>query len=158
MNTVENSPADPQLDDDAAAALRMWVVLTRAWRAVAERARRQVEAHGLRPMEFGVLEALHHKGPLTQGQLGEHILLTSGSITAVVDKLERRGLLARRPCAEDRRIVYADLTEAGRELIAKVFPEHAAVLTGAMAGLTTEEKVIATALLRRLGRHAAEQP
>jgi MarR family 2-MHQ and catechol resistance regulon transcriptional repressor len=158
MNTVAQNAADPQLDADTAAALRMWVVMTRAWRAVAEHGRRQVEARGLRPMEVAVLEALHHKGPLTQGQIGEHILLTSGSITAVVDKLEQRGLVVRRSCAEDRRIVYAELTEAGGKLIAMVFPEHAEVLRSAMAGLTTEEKQMATVLLRRLGRHAAEQP
>ena len=157
MKTDEPGASDTGLDEDTAAALRMWVVMTRAWRAVAERGRRQVEAHGLRPMEFGVLEALYHKGPLTQGQLGERILLTSGSITAVVDKLEQRGLVARRPCAEDRRIVYAELTPAGVDLIAMVFPEHARVLRDAMAGLTTEEKQVATVLLRRLGRHAAEK-
>ncbi len=108
-------------------------------------------------MEFGVLEALYHKGPLTQGQIGERILLTSGSITAVVDKLEERGLVERRPCAEDRRVVYADLTDEGRELIARVFPEHAEALRIAMEGLTTEEKRIAAVLLVRLGRHAASR-
>lgn len=158
MNADERSNTDPQKDEDTAAALKMWVVLNRAWRAIAERGRRQVEAQGLRTMEFAVLEVLYHKGPLTQGQIGEHILLTSGSITAVVDKLEHRGLVERRTCPEDRRVVYAELTEDGRKLIARVFPEHAEVLRNAMAGLTTEEKQIATALLRRLGRHADRQP
>jgi MarR family 2-MHQ and catechol resistance regulon transcriptional repressor len=54
-------------------------------------------------------------------------------------------------------VCYAELTDAGRELMATVFPEHAEMIRVAMAGLTVEEKRIATALLRRLGRHAAEQ-
>lgn len=144
-------------DTDTAVALRLWVVLNRTQRAIGERARRQVERHGLRPTEFGVLEALYHKGPLTLGQVGERVLVTSGSVTPVADKLERRGLIQRRLSSEDRRVCYAELTDAGRELIGGIFPEHAEVIRTATEGLTVEEKRIATALLRRLGLHAAEQ-
>jgi MarR family 2-MHQ and catechol resistance regulon transcriptional repressor len=146
-----------QRDEDTAAALKLWVVLNRAHRAITEHARRQVERQGLRPTEFGVLEALYHKGPLALGEVGERVLLTSGSTTAVVDKLEQRGLLARRSSAEDRRVCYAELTDDGRALVARIFPDHTQVLRAAMGGLTTQEKQIATAMLRRLGLHAAEQ-
>jgi MarR family 2-MHQ and catechol resistance regulon transcriptional repressor len=139
----DQSAASPQKDEDTAAALKLWVVLNRAQRAVGDRARREIERQGLRPTEFGVLEALYHKGPLTLGP--------------VADKLEGRGLLQRRISSEDRRVCYAQLTEAGRELVAGIFPDHAEVIRVAMAGLTVEEKRIAAALLRRLGRHAAEQ-
>lgn len=148
---------DVQRDEDTAAALKLWVVLNRAHRAITEQARRQVERQGLRPTEFGVLEALYHKGPLALGEVGERVLLTSGSTTAVVDKLEQRGLLARRSSSEDRRVCYAELTDEGRALVAGIFPEHAEVLRAAMGGLTTQEKQIATAMLRRLGLHAAGQ-
>jgi MarR family 2-MHQ and catechol resistance regulon transcriptional repressor len=152
----EPTPARPPADEDTAAALKLWVVLNRVQRAIAERTRRDVERQGLRPTEFGVLEALYHKGPLTLGQIGESVLVTSGSVTPVADKLERRALIQRRISAEDRRVCYAELTETGRELIDVIFPEHAEVIRAAMQGLTVEEKRIATALLRRLGRHAAE--
>ncbi|HEX8360052.1 MAG TPA: MarR family transcriptional regulator [Longimicrobium sp.] len=145
-------------DEDTAAALKLWVVLNRVQRAVGERARREVERQGLRPTEFAVLEALYHKGPLTLGQVGERVLVTSGSVTPVADKLEKRGLIQRRISAEDRRVCYAELTAAGSELIGGIFPEHAEVIRGAMAGITTEEKRIATALLKRLGLHAAANP
>ena len=155
---INDQPAaSPQRDEDTAAALRLWVVLNRAYRAIAEHPRRQIERHDLRPTEFAVLEALYHKGPLTLGQIGESVLVTSGSVTPVADKLERRALIQRRISSEDRRVCYAGLTEAGRELIGGIFPEHAEVIRAAMEGLTVEEKRIATALLRRLGRHAAEQ-
>lgn len=152
----DNEPtASPQTDEDTAAALKLWVVLNRAHRAVGERARRQIERTGLRPTEFGVLEALYHKGPLTLGQVGERVLVTSGSVTPVADKLEQRGLIQRRISSEDRRVCYAELTDAGRELVGGIFPAHAEEIRGAMGGLTVEEKRIATALLRRLGYHAA---
>ncbi len=153
----DQTAARPQRDEDTAAALRLWVVLNRAIRAIAEHPRRQIERHGLRPTEFAVLESLYHKGPLTLGQIGESVLVTSGSVTPVADKLERRALIQRRISSEDRRVCYAELTEAGRELIGGIFPEHAEVIRAAMEGLTVEEKRIATALLRRLGRRAAGQ-
>jgi MarR family 2-MHQ and catechol resistance regulon transcriptional repressor len=146
------------MDENTAATLKLWVVLSRAHRAISEHARRHIERQDLRPTEFGVLEALYHKGPLTLGQLGEAILLTSGSTTSVADKLEERGLIARRGSSEDRRVCYAELTEEGRALVERIFPGHAAVLQDAMGGLTTEEKRIVTAMLRRLGLHAAERP
>lgn len=153
----DETTVDPTRDQDTAAALKLWVVLNRAHRAIGERARREIERQGLRPTEFGVLEALYHKGPLTLGQVGERVLVTSGSMTPVADKLEQRGLIARRISSEDRRVCYAELTDAGRELVAGIFPDHAEVIRRATGGLTLEEKQITTSLLRRLGRHAAEQ-
>jgi MarR family 2-MHQ and catechol resistance regulon transcriptional repressor len=157
MIDPDRTAARPPGDEDTAAALKLWVVLNRAQRAIGERTRREVERQGLRPTEFGVLEALYHKGPLTLGQVGERVLVTSGSMTPVADKLEQRGLIQRRTSSEDRRVCYAELTDAGRELIGGIFPDHAEVIRSAMGGLTVEEKQIAAALLRRLGRHAAEQ-
>ena len=153
----DQTAASPQRDEDTAAALKLWVVLNRAHRAIAEHARRQIERQELRTTEFAVLEALYHKGPLTLGQIGESVLVTSGSVTPVADKLERRALIQRRISSEDRRVCFAELTDAGRELVGAIFPDHAEVIRGAMEGLTVEEKRIATALLRRLGRHAADQ-
>lgn len=152
----DQTSGGPERDEDTAAALKLWVVMNRSYRAVGERVRREIDRQGLRPTEFAVLEALYHKGPLTLGQIGESVLVTSGSVTPVADKLEQRALIRRRISSEDRRVCYAELTEAGRALIGGIFPEHAEVIRGAMEGLTAEEKRIATALLRRLGRHAAE--
>ncbi len=156
MNENGSPSLEGALDADTAAALQLWVVLNRALRAVAEHARRDLERHGLGPTEFAVLEVLYHRGALTLGEVGERVLLTSGSITYVADKLQQRGLLERRTCAADRRVCYADLTSEGRSLIAEIFPQHAQALCHVMDGLTTEEKRIATALLKRLGHHARD--
>jgi MarR family transcriptional regulator, 2-MHQ and catechol-resistance regulon repressor len=155
MNT---QPLDPRAteEEDTAAALKLWVVLSRAHRALADRARRDNERHGLNPTEFAVLEVLYHKGPLLVGEVGSRILLTSGSTTYVIDKLEQRGLVSRRPCPTDRRALHVELTAAGRALIRGIFPEHARAIRRAMGGLSTEEKRIAAALLKRLGRFAQD--
>jgi MarR family transcriptional regulator, 2-MHQ and catechol-resistance regulon repressor len=136
---------------DKELSLKLWVVLARAFRALAERSRRDVERHALTGSEFAVLEALYHKGDLPIGELGDRVLLTSGSMTYVVDKLARRGLLARRRCAQDQRVRYASISAAGRRLMASIFPDHAEAIRRSTAGLSAEEKRIVTALLKRLG-------
>lgn len=143
--------------ESADTALKLLVVLSRAYRAVAEHTRRDMERHGLGPTEFGVLEVLYHKGPLLVGEVGSRILLTSGSTTYVVDKLEQRGLVRRRPCESDRRALYVELTRDGEALIERIFPEHAKAVEAAMAGLTPAEQRTATKLLKRLGLSAQER-
>jgi MarR family 2-MHQ and catechol resistance regulon transcriptional repressor len=69
-----------------------------------------------------------------------------------------RGLVERRPCPEDRRAVYAALTSAGQALLERIFPEHAAAIERALAGLDEGEKVEAIGLLRKLGLAAAALP
>lgn len=138
-------------------SLKLFVVLVRAYKALAEHAKRDIEKSGLSLTEFGVLEALHHRGQLTVGQIGERVLLTSGSMTYVVDKLEGRGLVERKPCPEDHRATYIALTGEGTRLIGRIFPGHAAALERATAALTAEEKRTATALVRKLGLGAGAE-
>lgn len=142
------------MDRRTAASLKLWVVMNRAQASVGDALRRQVETHGLSFTEFAVLEALLHKGALPIGEIGLRILLSSGSMTYVIDKLEKRELIRRRACAEDRRIVYAELTEAGRALIDRVFPEHAALLRALMGDLPTEEIETAARQIKEVGLHA----
>ena len=149
--------ADPAATPDRARALKLWVVLARAHAAVVAHVEAQVARHGLTVAEFGVLEALYHKGPLLLGDVQRKILVSSGGVTFLVDRLTAKGLVERQPCAEDRRARYAALTREGERLIRRVFPEHAAMLEEALAGLTAEEQEEATALLRRLGLAAAGQ-
>ena len=153
MNT-ELPETVPSLGEETETALKLWVVLNRASRAIADRIRSSIERHELSLSEFGVLEVLYSKGRLLVGEIGNRVLLTSGSTTYVIDKLEERGLVVRRPCAEDRRALHVELTEKGRELIAGIFPQHAEEVRLALGGLTAEEQRIATAMLKRLGRFA----
>src|SRR6185312_5386242 len=76
--------------------------------------------------DFAVLEALLHKGPLPVNEIGKKVLLTSGSITVAIDRLESKGLVERRASGADRRAKIVHLTKPGRELIARVYADHAA--------------------------------
>lgn len=145
------------MENETATALKLWVVMNRAQRSLEAHLDRQVQAHGLNLSEFGVLEVLLSKGPLPIGEVGDRILLTSGSMTYVIDKLARRGLLNRRPCASDRRVIYAELTPEGKTLIEVVFKEHAALIRDLMKGLKPEEQEQAIELMKRLGRYAQDE-
>jgi MarR family 2-MHQ and catechol resistance regulon transcriptional repressor len=142
--------------DEQATALKLWVVLARAYAAVSERAARDVARHGLTLAEFAVMEALYHKGQLLLGEVQKKILVSSGGVTYLVDRLEQRGLVERRICAEDRRARYAALTTQGQKFMSRIFPEHAACIAEVAGALTREEQVELTRMLRDLGRHAAD--
>src|SRR5256885_14772244 len=76
-------------------ALRLFVVLARAQAAVSRHAQADIERHGLTLQEFAILEALYHKGPLLLGDVQRKILVSSGGVTYLVDRLEAKGLVER---------------------------------------------------------------
>jgi MarR family 2-MHQ and catechol resistance regulon transcriptional repressor len=137
-------------------ALKLWVVLTKAHAAVSAHAQDDVKSSGLTSGEFGVLEMLHHKGPTLLGEIQRRVLVSSGGITFLVDRLEKKGLVERQNCPTDRRARYAVLTPAGDALIRRIFPTHADRIADAMSALTADEQRMATDLLKRLGITAAE--
>jgi len=140
--------------DEQAAALKLWVVLNRAHEAIGERARLDVERGELSLTEFGVMEALYHKHRLSAGEVSRRVLLRSGSLTYVIDKLVERGLIMRTLCETDRRRTYLQLTTAGAALMRRLWPGHAAAIEQAMEGLTLAEKRTAARLLKKMGLYA----
>ena len=152
----EAHPAD--LDEVSDAALRLWVILSRAQAAVASHAAADVSRHGLTLAEFGILEVLYHRGPMLLGEVQRRILVSSGGITFLVDRLTAKGLVERRSCQHDRRARYAALTEQGTAFVAEIFPVHAAVVTRAMSGLSPEDQRACATVLKALGRTAAALP
>ncbi|MCL7956383.1 MAG: MarR family transcriptional regulator [marine benthic group bacterium] len=137
-------------------ALRLWIRLARAYRAIEQAAARDVARHGLTLAEFGMLEAIHHLGPMPLGEIQRKILVSSGGVTYVADSLEKRGLIRREPSVSDRRVRIAVLTEQGEKLIREIFPEHERVLEETMSGLDPGEQEEAASMLRRLGIRAAQ--
>jgi MarR family transcriptional regulator, 2-MHQ and catechol-resistance regulon repressor len=147
-----------ELDEATAAALRLWVIMSRAHTAVAAHASADVARHGLTLAEFGIIEALYHRGPMLLGEVQKRILVSSGGITFLVDRLTAKGLVERRSCETDRRARYAALTPKGTALVAEIFPTHAAVVKRAMEGIGEEEQQQVADLLRDLGRFASRTP
>lgn len=140
----------------SASGVHLWLVLWKATRTLETIARRNVEGLGMCLSDFGVLEALLHKGPLPVNALGAKVLLTSGSMTAAVDRLERRGLVKRRGDPKDRRTRVVHLTARGRGIIRGMFASHEQAIERAVAVLAAKERATLLGLLRKLGRGVEE--
>ncbi|CDQ40924.1 MULTISPECIES: MarR family winged helix-turn-helix transcriptional regulator [Virgibacillus] len=133
------------------ASLKLFVVLSKAYRTIMEQVEADIQSRGLNLTDFAVLELLYHKGAQPLKSIGEKILLTSGSITYVINKLENKRLLTRIPNAEDRRVTFAEITESGADLLQTIFPGHWERIEEITAGLNDAEKEIAIDLLKKLG-------
>ncbi|WP_066289761.1 MarR family winged helix-turn-helix transcriptional regulator [Bacillus sp. FJAT-29937] len=138
-------------NEQSAKSLKLFIVLSRAYRSISENANKLIQTYGLNPTEFAVLELLYHKGDQPLQQIGGKILLASGSITYVVDKLEQKGYIRRAACAKDRRVTYGQITEQGKAFIEGIFPDHEKHIHALMSELSEEEKDTAISLLKRLG-------
>ena len=136
-------------------ALKLFVVLARAANAIQRESHVDIARHGFSPGEFAVLDVLYHRGPLLLGEVQRKVLVSSGGITYLVDRLEQQGLVERRESASDRRARYAALTDRGTALMDEIFPEHAAAIERAVAALDPQEKAAAINLLRKLGKGTA---
>ena len=136
-------------------APRLWLVLSRCHRALSQIAERSIVETGMCLTDFAALEALLHKGPLTIGEIQAKVPLALGSMTAAVDRLEKKGLILRTPSADDRRAKVLKLTPEGRRIVERAFSRHAAELESAMAVLNQSEKRQLHGLLKTLGIFAA---
>jgi MarR family transcriptional regulator, 2-MHQ and catechol-resistance regulon repressor len=136
-------------------APRLAIVLARCWRAVGQIAEESVSEAGMCFTDFVALEALLHKGPLTITEIQEKVGLASGSMTAAVDRLEKKGFLRRKPAGNDRRAKLLELTPKGRQTVKEAFDHHAVALESAMKVLNDAEKIQLHALLKKLGLFAA---
>jgi MarR family 2-MHQ and catechol resistance regulon transcriptional repressor len=140
-------------------ALDTFIKFSRASSALENRLLHHEVIGELTLSQFGVLETLYHLGPLCQGEISNKLLKSSGNITLVLDNLEKRGLVQRTRGQQDRRMVSISLTSTGKELIARIFPLQAAVITAEMSALTDEELITFGQLCRKLGTAApAVQP
>lgn len=137
--------------------IHTWLVIMKAHRTLARHAVRSIEAFDMCLSDFAILEALLHKGPQSVGELGQRIDLTSGSMTAAIDRLEARRLVTRAEHPTDRRAWVIRLTATGKALITKVFAGHQIAMERAMSGLSRAERATLVELLKRLGTTADAQ-
>jgi len=144
-----------QIETDGG-GVHLWGLLWKASKAVEAHARRSVNGTELGLSDFGVLEALLHKGPVPISVLGKKVLLSSGSMTAAVDRLESSGYVARAATPTDRRARIVHLTEEGSKLIRRVFAEHERDMEHVFSLLDESERKALANLLRKLG-HEAER-
>ncbi|AFS70242.1 MarR family winged helix-turn-helix transcriptional regulator [Exiguobacterium antarcticum] len=119
--------------------LKALTVMVRAADALHEVIKQDVAKSGLNPTDFSVLELLYHKGRQPIQLIGKKVLITSGSITYVIDKLEKKNYVVRKACPEDRRVTFAELTTEGQTLMDTIFPEHEQAINQVFQGIDQVE-------------------
>lgn len=137
-------------------SLKALTVTLRATQSVEEVLRKDMQKRNMNMTEFAVLELLFHKGEQPIQKIGDKILITSGSITYVVDKLEKKGFVQRIACPTDRRVTFAQITESGEAFMEQIFPQHEAKVAQLFESLTEEETEQVIHLMKKVGFHAKE--
>jgi len=133
----------------------VWLVMMKAMRALTRYAAAGIEETGLGLSDFGVLEALLHKGSLPVNAIGPIVDLTPGSISIAVDRLHAKGLVSRVESGEDRRVRIVALTPSGKDLIVPAFRKHSGQMRRVFSELSPEELRGFEVALKKIGKRAA---
>ncbi|WHZ31816.1 MarR family transcriptional regulator [Desemzia incerta] len=138
-------------------SLKALTVMLKAFQSTQDVIKQDMTKYGLNPTEFAVLELLYSKGEQQIQHIGKRILLSSSSMTYVIDKLEQKGHIERKPCATDRRVIFAHITEKGKNFMEEAFPLHEKMITELFSVLTEEELETVIPLVKKVGIAAAGQ-
>ena len=121
-------------------ALDAYIKLQRAAETVTANTTAHLAAHGLTTSQFGVLEALHHLGTLSQRDLAQKLLKSSGNISIVLKNLEKRGLISRARNPDDTRYMEVCISDAGRRLLTGFLAQHVRGIVEELRVLTPDEQ------------------
>ncbi|MCT1902654.1 MarR family winged helix-turn-helix transcriptional regulator [Oceanobacillus sojae] len=138
-------------------SLKTFVITMKASKSLEEVTKQDIKKHGMRASDFAILEALYHKGRQTIREISESVLISTGSITYVIDKLEKKELLIRTNCPDDRRAVYLEITAKGKQTMDDIFPKHQQVIEGLFEGISESDKKTVIDVLKKVGYKASDK-
>ncbi|MGG0177804.1 MarR family winged helix-turn-helix transcriptional regulator [Gottfriedia acidiceleris] len=127
-----------------------FLILMQTSKAIHDRIKEEMSKYKLGITEFSVLEVLYQKGKQTIQQIGNSILVSSGSMTYVIDKLEQRGLLCRSDCPNDRRAIHVSLTDDGNNFMNEIMPKYNELIKNMFDSLDFNENETFVKLLRKV--------
>ena len=137
--------------------LKMMIIIARMVKAIDQTVIPDISSRGLTPSQFGVLEALLHKGPLTVNEIIEKTLSTSGNMGLVISNLERSGFVIKKVSETDRRSRTIELTDEGRKLIEEIFPLHVEIVNKMFSGIELSEKEQMAELMKKLSKSIGDK-
>ena len=109
-----------------------------------------IKSMGLTMTQFDVIATLGNQPPMTCKDLGDKTLVTKGTLTGVLERLEGRGIIQRSVNPTDARSQMIGLTKKGQQLFEKVFPEHLQHLQKAFGQLSKQDLQDLTQSLQKL--------
>ena len=137
---------------ESAAHIRL--VFWKANKAIEKADLASIADTGLTISDFTIMEVLLHRGPLPINTIGEKVLLTSGSMTAAINRLDKKGFVTRNQDPVDGRCFQVHLTKVGRRVIKQAYAKHESNLEKIAAVLTDEERVNLIRMLKKIGYQA----
>ncbi len=138
--------------------LKSLISLLKASRSIETLIERNVSQYGLSLSEFMVLELLYsQKKDIAIQAIAQRVLLSSGSITYVIDQLESKNYVIRLKCENDKRKIYAHLTNEGLEKIQFVFNEHQQFIQEIFRVFSEDENKQYHNYNKKIGIHAQEK-
>ena len=111
----------------------------------------------LRLTEFSVLQQLSESGPTPMVRLSDENLVTKAAVTAIIDAMEKKGLVRRVRDSSDRRVVNIQMTPAGKKLFAVARRRHQAVVNGFVSTLEPDEVRVLVRSFEKLIRFIDEE-
>ena len=106
--------------------------VARTYNLLARKLAQIYSRHGLTPASFNLLMLLQHgtdPDAMTQRTIGQRLVVSPSDMTGLIDRLERRGLVRRRPAGKDRRKKLLKITQGGTKLLDAVWPHHVEAIT-----------------------------
>ncbi|MDC7227293.1 MAG: MarR family transcriptional regulator [Spirochaetales bacterium] len=143
-------------EEETVVNLKLMTIFARLGKSISNKVVPDIKKYGLTPNQFGVLEALYNKGPLTVNEIIVKTLSSSGNIDLVIKNLEKMNLVMKRVSAEDKRCRKVELTEKGWELISTVFPEHVLCVDNMFSRMGLSEKKELSKLMKNLSKSIGE--
>ena len=135
----------------------LFLLFWKASHAVMRYDHQNIAARGFASLsDYAVLEVLLHNGSLPVNAIGEKVLLTSGSITTAVQRLEKKGLVIRERSEGDARVVLVHLTDEGMRLIQEAFTAHAEDLDELFIEFSEDERKQFAGLMLKLSQRSQE--
>ena len=137
--------------------LKTITVLFRAYNSLEKAVRDDIAKYGLNTSEFGVLEALYHKEKLSVKGVIDKVLTPNSSMSYVIENLVTKGYIIKKQSEKDKRSFVLELTQAGRELMAVIFPLHKQNIRDILNVLDREEEIALQKALVKIGKSSLKK-
>lgn len=131
-------------------SMQTWMQLFRAFYKINAKELKYLSDNSLTMNQFKVLEVLYHRGNLNIGSITKLTMSTPGNITVVIKNLKRDGWIHQISKDIDKRVTLLSISQKGKDLMQKVFPQHAENLRESFEVLSDEELVLLYDILRKL--------
>lgn len=116
--------------------------LVRCYQAFERYSAMHIQTLDLTPPQFDVVATLGNTPGMTFRELGERTLITKGTLTGIIDRLEAKGIVSRRNCPKDGRSTIVCLTRQGEKIFDRAFPAHLSHLGEAFGRVSDEELAV----------------